>query len=187
VHIAPEGRPGSQYKQLDESSFVAVSGYREFCKSCASARNYRMLSGPFRLHKDFMISGRLSLPPMSTFQDHSVVSAHRSRRDMLVERSQASARKAERTHSPHELTESYCSYACLEIQEVRSVLKPFFRWVCPCRAHDGGLFDAFDRYQYPWTDVFPLSLGAQRSGAGRGRLCTGSLSARRGCWMGEEC
>jgi hypothetical protein len=102
-----------------------------------------MLSGPFRLHKDFMISGRLSLPPMSTFQDHSVVSAHRSRRDMLVERSQASARKAERTHSPHELTESYCSYACLEIQEVRSVLKPFFRWVCPCRAHDGGLFDAW--------------------------------------------
>ena len=145
-----------------------------------------MLSGPFRLHKDFMISGRLSLPPMSTFQDHSVVSAHRSRRDMLVERSQASARKAERTHSPHELTESYCSYACLEIQEVRSVLKPFFRWVCPCRAHDGGLFDAFDRYQYPWTDVFPLSLGAQRSGAGRGRLCTGSLSIRRSCWMGES-
>jgi hypothetical protein len=31
VHIAPEGRPGNQYKQFDESSFVAVSGYREFC------------------------------------------------------------------------------------------------------------------------------------------------------------
>jgi hypothetical protein len=49
----------------------------EFCKSCASARNYRMLSGPFRLHKDFMISGRLSLPPMSTFQDLRRVRARR--------------------------------------------------------------------------------------------------------------
>ena len=58
----------------------------------------------FRLHKDFTISGRSSLPPLSTFQDHGIVSAHRSRRDMLVERSQTSVREAEKTHSPHELT-----------------------------------------------------------------------------------
>jgi hypothetical protein len=67
--------------------------------------------------------------------------------------------------------------------------------LCLMRVSDASFHDpvydveflvTFDRVAVPMDRcIFSSGLGTQRSGTGRGRPCTSSLSDRRSCWFGD--